>query len=104
MVHRTENQVSWGAAGLWGWVDGRADPGRQMAASDQFRERSGRGWPSGSLLLWGSGHPSLCWDSAEPLLPRKLQTAPKGTCSVSARSAPALVLSQAPALLTQKLV
>lgn len=108
MVQRTDNQVSWGAAGLWGWVDGRAGPRPQSRSADGGIRLDpgalGTCWPSQFLLLRGSEHPSLCWDSAEPLLTHKLQTVPEGTCSIPARSAPAQVLSPALALLTQKLV
>lgn len=90
-----------------GWTGGLAPDTQSRWADGSIRHdpgAPGTGWPSQSLLPWESEHPSLCWDSAEPLLPRKLQTVPKGTCSVPARSAPAPALSPALALLTQKLV
>lgn len=47
MVPKTDNQVSWGAAGLWERVDGRAgpSPGGQVAASGTTRELPGQAGP-----------------------------------------------------------
>ena len=108
MVQRTDSQVSWVLLDCGGgWMSGLAPDTQSRSADGSIRRDPGAlgtGWPSQSLLFRGSEHPLLCWDSAELLLSRKLQTVPEGTCSVPARSAPAQVPSPALALLTQKLV
>lgn len=81
MVQRTDSQVSWVLLDCGGgWMSGLAPDTQSRSADGSIRRDPGAlgtGWPSQSLLFRGSEHPSLCWDSAELLLSRKLQTVPR---------------------------